>query len=793
MKSPTFTKKRLALAVGAASLLAADISMAEVVLEEVLVTATRREQSVQDVPYNISAISSDLLRKANITGLGDLAKIVPGLNFNDRGSRSQMFSSGIIMRGMNTDRLARINAPLATVSPVSTYVGETPVFVNLELMDLDRVEVLRGPQGTLYGSGSLGGTIRYIQQEPSLDAMSGDFSVGLGSFEGADDLNARFTGILNLPISDTIALRLNASATDEAGFIDMPNLYSIKDGVVENADPDDYLGGAGVKKSDDDVNNNEVLAFRASLLIEPSDTFKAVLNYYYQSNESDGANIESYAFYGEGSQKSADYLASTYDGEMDIFSAEIEVDMGFATLVSATSYADVEGDATGDITGLYENFTWHSSYYGDYPRRLFSSTSTSEDTTFTQELRLVSNGGGAIDWVVGAFYQKNELDTVYEDRNLGSRLWHEACVEDGGATFDGACGAPHLYPDYDFANGVPVSEDLMYLTNSESEFEDLALFGELTFHISDQWQITGGLRAFQQDYETTNSAGVMLDVSVFPWQESTFGAIGKNTEKSDEDDVLFKANTSYDLNDDTMIYATWSEGFRRGGANGVPPGADESLQSYAPDTTENIELGIKGSFSDRVSYTFAVYDIDWEDIQINRNCGGNFGLCVVNAGDAESKGVETEINAQLSENFRLDFGYTYSDATITDPQTGGVEKGKELPGVPEHSGNATLWYETSTGGGLDITFMLNSSYRSETTSQVVESLDVEIDDYWLWNTSIAIGNESWQGRLFVNNIEDEEGYMSAYSTQNVSSHWGERAYALRGKPREIGFDVSYRF
>ena len=795
MRTPNFKKKTLVLAVGAGSLLAADMAISQAVLEEVIVTATRRSESVQDVPYNISAVSGNFLDKANVNGLGDLAKLVPGLTFNDRGSRSQMFSSGIIMRGMNTDRLARINAPLATVSPVSTYIGETPVFVNLDLMDLDRVEVLRGPQGTLYGSGSLGGTIRYIPNEPSLDGFSGEFQAGAGKFEDASDPNYRFKGLINIPITDSLALRLNGKYEDEAGFIDMPNLYSIKDGVVENSNPDDFLGGEGVKKSKDDVNNNDVRTFRAALKYEPSDTFKGVLSYYYQSDESDGANIESYTFYGEGSGKSADYLASEYDGDMNIYAAEIEVDMGFATLVSSTSYADVSSDASGDITGLYENFTWHSSYYGDYPRRLFSSKSSYDDETFTQEIRLVSTGGGSLDWVVGAFYSHNELDTVYEDKNLGSRVWHEACVEDNGATFDGDCGAPHLYPDYESANGVTVEEDLMYLSDAQSEFDDFALFGELTYHVTEQWQVTGGFRAFTQDYENNTQAGVMLDVSVFPWQpaDDPFAAIGAYSENSDDDDILYKANTSYDLTDDMMAYATYSEGFRRGGANAIAPGGAEDLRAYDPDKTTNYEIGIKGSFSDRVTYTAAIYYIDWEDIQINKNCWPNFGLCVINAGDAESQGFETEISAQLSESFRLNFGYTYSDASITDSEDSGIPDDKDLPGVPEHSGNATLWYETITSGGWDVTFMLNSSYRSESDSQAVEALDVEIDSYWLWDTSLAVGIDNWTGRLFVNNIGDEEGYMSAYSTQNVSGHWGERAYALRGKPREIGFDVTYRF
>lgn len=763
-------------------------------IEEILVTATRRAASVQDIPYNISAISGATIEKAGITDLGELSKVVPGLTFNDRGSRGQMFTSGMVIRGMNADRLARISAPLATISPVATYIGDTPIFVNLNMMDIERVEVLRGPQGTLYGSGALGGTIRFIQKAPELGEFSGKVSAGVSQFNGSDDQNYTTSIILNVPVSDRLALRFNARRVDNAGYIDQPNLLALDpDGVPLNADPSDFLNGGYVFDNEQaDVNTNEVSSFRAAAYFEGSDRFNATLNYYHQENVSGGANTESYTFYGKGSKKNAHYINETYEGEVDLLSLEAEIDLGFATLSSSTSKSRADGAGTGDLTGLYENFAWFGSYYGEMPRNLTASESASSDERFTQELRLVSNTGGDIDWIIGGYYQSNDLDAVYEDKFKGLYQWNVACVADAGLTFTGFCGDPHNFGSAATTpGGIPLEEDLLYLSNFQSEFTDMAIFGEATFHVGETVDLTAGFRAFDQEYTMKGQSGNLFDSSIYALDP--FFAYGENTQTFEEQDVLFKGNVAWHVNDDMMVYGTISEGFRRGGANSMPPTAPADQFTYDPDSVINFEAGIKGTLDNRFTYTVAAYQLDWSDIQINKNCWPNAGLCVTNAGDAVSRGLEAEVHAVFNEYFRVDAGYSYTDAkfeNVTDPA---VVEGKNLPGAPKNTFNATAWYEKDLSSDVGMTFMLNGSYRSDTSSQAVEIYDVEIPSYWMFNTSLAFAKDAWTIRAFINNIADEDGYMSAYSTDNLSGRWGERAYALRSNPRTVGVSITADF
>ena len=191
-------------------------------LEEVIVTATRRDVSVQDVPYNISAITGSDLAENGVNGAADLFRIASGVNFIEQGPRSGVNNSNLIMRGVNAETLSRNSGPLATAPVVSTYINETPVFVNLRLKDLDRVEVLRGPQGTLYGSGSLGGSVRYIYNKPTFDEFAGEISGGVSQTENGDGINYETDLMLNIPLGDSFGVRVNAGYADYAGFIDQP-------------------------------------------------------------------------------------------------------------------------------------------------------------------------------------------------------------------------------------------------------------------------------------------------------------------------------------------------------------------------------------------------------------------------------------------------------------------------------------------------------------------------------------------------------------------------------------------
>jgi outer membrane receptor protein involved in Fe transport len=253
-------------------------------LQEVVVTASRRAASAQDLPISITAITGDTLDQAGIQNISGLAHSVAGVNYTDKGPFGGVNGSTLIIRGLNSEATAgQLALASPVVPPVATYVDETPLFVNLRLQDLDHVEILRGPQGTLYGSGSLGGTIRFVQNAPDPNAFDAKAEVGVSKTAHTHALNEDVNGMLNLPFSDTFAVRLNASWTDEAGFINQPNLYVLDGaGVPVAGDPANPLTSAPVKYSKNGVNAYQYRSARVSTLWKPSEEFKAQLSYYYQ-------------------------------------------------------------------------------------------------------------------------------------------------------------------------------------------------------------------------------------------------------------------------------------------------------------------------------------------------------------------------------------------------------------------------------------------------------------------------------------------------------------------------------
>src|SRR6202051_1162469 len=254
-------------------------------LQDVGVTPSRRAVSAQDLPISITAITGATLEKEGIQDIAGVAHSMAGVNFTDRGPFGGVNGSTLIIRGLNSEATAgQLALASPVVPPVATYVDETPLFVNLRLQDLDHVEILRGPQGTLYGSGSLGGTIRFVENAPDPKDFDAKAEVGLSKTAHTHALNEDVNGMLTLPLSDTLAIRLNASWTDEAGFINQPNLYVLDgSGVPVSSDPANPLTSAPQKYSKDGVNAYQYRSARVSALWKPSEEFKAQLSYYYQT------------------------------------------------------------------------------------------------------------------------------------------------------------------------------------------------------------------------------------------------------------------------------------------------------------------------------------------------------------------------------------------------------------------------------------------------------------------------------------------------------------------------------
>src|SRR5271165_6141519 len=363
-------------------------------LQEITVTATRRAVSAQDLPISITAVSGEALAQAGIEDISGLAHSMAGVNFTDKGPFGGVNGATLIIRGLNSEATGgQVALATPVVPPVATYVDDTPLFVNLRLTDLDHVEILRGPQGTLYGSGSLGGTIRFVQNAPDPSGFDAKAEAGLSDTAHSHALNEDVSGMLNLPVTPTLALRLNASWTDEAGFINQPNLYRLdSSGAPIAAQPGNLLS-APATYAKDGTNSYGYRTARVSALWKPSEEFHAQLSYHYQESTAQGCPQVS-PLYGLSSLSSTDDTRDTTDDHVNLVALTMEADLGFATLTSNTSLAHHVNQSNSDLTNLYSFFPFYPSLYGANPRVLVTGHDELDDKPWSQELRLASKTGG---------------------------------------------------------------------------------------------------------------------------------------------------------------------------------------------------------------------------------------------------------------------------------------------------------------------------------------------------------------------------------------------------------------
>ena len=486
--------------------------------------------------------------------------------------------------------------------PVATYVDETPLFVNLRLQDLDHVEILRGPQGTLYGSGSLGGTVRFVQNAPDPSGFDAKAEVGASKTDHTHAVNDDFSGMLNLPVTDTFAVRLNASFTDQAGFINQPNLFVLgANGVPVPQVPGNLLSPPK-EYGEDGVNSYGYRTARVAALWKPNEQFHAQLSYYYQVSNGNGYPYSSPEIYGAKSLSSADDLLETVRDKVDLVALTVEYDLGFATMTSASSWAHHSNQTLDDGTAVYENFSFYQAYYGGNPRAVFDRRAGLDDKLAAQELRLTSKAGGFFDWVGGAFF-KNENSYIQDHEYYpGYNDYYNSCVPQygsgspqcGGGEFGQITGTTSV-------DGIALVKDQAYIGDFETHFTDLAAFGELTAHLTSAWSVTGGTRLFKQEVTQSQQTGLLFVGPAFIANESLTDEWRR---------PLWKINTAYQLNSTNLAYATWSQGFRRGGVNALPvmePGylVPPALTKVNPDTANNYELGVKGTLLDRYRYSAA--------------------------------------------------------------------------------------------------------------------------------------------------------------------------------------------
>jgi len=753
-------------------------------LEEIIVTATRRDSTVFEVPYAISVLSGSQMERSGVQDLSDLTRVIPGIGYLEQGPRVANNNNYIILRGLNaTSQSGAADTPFLAEPVVSTYFGNTPIFANFQTADLARVEVLRGPQGTLYGSGSLGGTIRFIPNEPSTDASTFEVSAELSSTDHSGETSYNLSAVINQPISDNTALRFVAGYRQLGGFIDYDgwvepdaNGYPIPDG------PNSWE----TKPRQKDANDSTDWFFRAMASVEVSDKTDILFTWQHQSLDVDNRQSHSLEFASAGVDDPYVQLIpyeEPLESDMDLLAMDIEVDLGFATLSSSTSYTTSEAEWARDATGLYQTaFYWYTNYY--YPYATVISVGTSEQDVIAQEFRLVSSSDSALEWVAGLYYVKQDF-SVDEVQTMPGLM-------------DYIANDP-----FTFAVVVPPS-DVTYPAERDWTFEDMAVFGELTYHINDSWQVTGGVRVFEQSFD-------QLFVFHAPFCPSFYyapavcgdpGGDGVTTTTMLEDNIsdqIFKFNTSVNLGENSKAYFTWSDGFRHGGANAVPtqgpwPEAPGVYGAYVPDVATNVEIGFKGSTANgKMSYTLAAFRIDWDQTQFDTFTETYSYSAVVNGTDAVATGLELELAGALTENWTYNLGINYTESEWDKDGFVGsspISKGAQLPGVAKEMGTFSTDYYWSVNMG-DAYVHLDAFYRgsSETSPNVSWGNYEKLDSFSIVNVSIGLQTEKWDARLFVDNISDELGVTGG----QLESGYLNYAYHFVQRPRTAGVQLRYIF
>lgn len=819
MVNPLCSNRTLAVAIAMALGTAPQVFAADTsdVLEEIMVTANRREQNVLDVPYNISAVSGQTLESAEITSLTDIARLVPGINVPDLGPRASSSNSNIIIRGMNAnDPGSSAYLPWESVPLVSTYVDEVPMFVNLNLADIQRVEVLRGPQGTLYGSGAVAGTIRIIHNQP--DPTHFDASLSLDGAETSHAANGSYTmdGMLNVPIADTVALRVNANYKETSGFIDASNAVVFGAGRQPVlADPTNPLTSGFQTQSLRSIDSALSTYFRASLLWHVLPGVDATLAYQRQDDHSNAFSRQSEGeHYTDGA-----YIPVAPDHRIvDLSSATVSADVGFATVTSSTSFAKNHDNSGYDESPFLLNYNSISPlYYGSYPRSTTEFFTDSIDKSLVEELRLVSKEGGALDYVVGGFFRHEWNDLFQYETIPGFAAWSE--LPGSANAVNQVLGTQYAdFGDYitQYNGGTRPSSleptDTNYTYQRESSFKDRAVYGELTWHVTPQWQITGGTRVFWQNvkenlYQTIPYGGPSF--STLPAPANATDALGSTLAGGNQSfhNHLFKLNSGYALTPELRLYATYSEGFRHGGANANAIGTcafcDSANTAYfAPDTVKNYEVGLKGTVDNWLRFSTAVYRMHWNDIQIQL-FDATDSAYVANGGTAQSQGVELELEAQLGSGWSATLGYGYTDAkvtgdfAITDRGEAllSAHDGDRLPYVPQQTLTAGLGYLRHLSSEVALDLHTDASYRSNVTTQI----NGTASGYQVLGgfTTVAASAglnvaEHWNARLYCTNLTNQVGVSAAGAVLRNANFYPNYREEYVIRPRTIGVSVVYR-
>ena len=774
-------------------------------VEEIVVTATRRAESVADIPFNISAMSEETLRKKNITDAKSFIEKSVAINAPANSAR---FNDSVTVRGLNVARSDANNLEQFVRTTLAYYLDETPLpHMVYRIKDVQRVETLLGPQGTLYGSGSLGGTVRYITNDPKIGETEFKVNTRVYNTDHSSGFSSDTDFVVNLPLGESVALRASVAHLDEKGYIDRAVNPAWRTG--DRAWEGDPNPNKTLYKDDD---WHESTGGKIAVLWEVNDDVSVKFSHIEQDRLAHGIN--------GGSRESEYYLCDADDTCMEntleqalpyqydpytvvsryeefsdrkfsLDSFDLDWDLGFAALHSSTSVFDDKNVGQADYAsqGYWYYGSWISGVSLDESNNSAYMTSDNRYEGLSHETRLVSTGDGPLSWVAGIYYTEQDRAWMFSEwmPNLD-----DAASQIGWLGFDRAA--------------VGGSVDEGYHEDLRSSYKELAFFGELTYALTDRWDVTAGGRVFSYDDENDAVITDYLGLSS-----------GNRINKVSVDgEAFYKLNTSYDLTDDVMLYATASQGFRRGGANSFKEEGGQvptqEIQFYEPDSVDNYELGMKGTFLDGRLYVAAnLFHMDWRDTQTYWSqtiymYGVPFPVNgTTNGPDSESEGLELSATYRVTDNWSLSWQSAKTEARWAE--TGDVctygladdyeandcytyEKGAPLGATPEWKHIYGVDFDTELASGVGISASLSGRYVGEVQSGRADKLNADVytrDSYSVYDGSVSAVFENYSAALWVTNLTNSDAETSGMN----SGILGYRTINLR--PRTMGLSLSYEF
>ncbi len=771
--------------------------------DSIVVTATRRSTALADVPINISALGAEQLQEQRLNDVRDLGAFTPGITVTDTGPRG---AGTIVMRGLSADDTSTFANN--TDNAIGTYLGEVPLYLDFKLIDLQRVEVLLGPQGTLYGLGTLAGAIRYIPERPDASKVSGYVHGRAFDVKEGSGVGYVVDGAINLPIiKDVLAFRSATGYYYTPGFIDYP--FAVKTVGVSLPQPGPATNPLGTQAQQDanfnpqnDINFERTFTTRNQLGLT-LDNLTAYLSYVYQETRTNGRQANGGGVLGEGRYEGPWRVLEPSKRHAHLVSLEVEAQLGdFAELVSATAGTFTKNRSSVDVTDLLLDLDYG---YEGFPAFTGFTNSRAVTKQFNQELRLVSTHGGPFSWVIGGFYNEFKTSTSYRELIPGF-----------GASPTGI----------DFGV-IPNSNDNEYASFGRSTTKEKAVFGEATYKITPEWQVTGGIRYY--NYDLSRFGGATLPYFDGPITDDL--DIPSSAGVAKADGVVWKANTSYKFGDDALVYFTYSTGYRIGGANtGAAPCVlplNPNQQNicalpnelfFGPDKTKNFELGLRAAFFDKkLTTNLSVFQVDWDGIQLGgTTLNGGIGI-TVNGGSARNRGFDFSFNAQVTDRFTLRGNYSYLDAKLTQdvpellqirnskvasfrPKFSEVDvfAGDRLPGSARHSGALSATYALPIGDN-EALFNWTATYTGDILTRVGQrGFGEKLPGYLLNRAAITYKTPVYELSLFANNI------FNKYAVTGVSNDLSRFGFVNGGvisryygrsvlTPRVVGVEGRYRF